>query len=105
MSRFVSELFNSLLNFVLGVGEVCFFFWNSVVATVTPPYDYGLLMAQIYDIGYRSISIVVVSAMAIGMVMVVQLAWGFAWFGAKGLVGLSEAYGLHHIFSTACGNI
>ena len=87
MTRFVSELASGCLNFILGVGEVCFFLWNSIVATVTPPYDYGLLMAQIHEIGFRSISIVVVSAMAIGMVMVVQMAWGFAWFGAKGLVG------------------
>ena len=87
MTRFISELASGCLNFILGVGEVCFFLWNSIVATVTPPYDYGLLTAQIHEIGFRSISIVVVSAMAIGMVMVVQMAWGFAWFGAKGLVG------------------
>ncbi len=87
MKRFVSEFIDGCLNFILGVGEVSFFFWNSVVATVTPPYDYRLLMVQIYDIGFRSVSIVVISAMAIGMVMVVQMAWGFAWFGATGLVG------------------
>lgn len=87
MTGFLSEIGTRCLDFVHGVGEVCFFFWNALVATVTPPYDHRLLVVQIYDIGFRSISIVVVSAMAIGMVMVVQMAWGFAWFGAKGLVG------------------
>ena len=47
MNRFVSEVFDSLLDFIFGVGEVCFFLWNSIAATVTPPYDYGLLTIQI----------------------------------------------------------
>lgn len=87
MSGKATWVFESALNFVRAVGEVCFFFWHSLVATFTPPYDQSLLVTQIYVIGFRSISIVVVSSVAIGMVMVVQMAWGFAWFGAKGLVG------------------
>ena len=87
MKRLVLDIARWCTDFLCGVGDVCFFFWNAIVCTVTPPYDYGLLMAQIHEVGFRSVSIVVVSAMAIGMVMVVQLAWGFAWFGAKSLVG------------------
>jgi phospholipid/cholesterol/gamma-HCH transport system permease protein len=42
---------------------------------------------QLEEIGFKSIPIVIISAMAIGMVMVVQLAYGFGRFGAKSLVG------------------
>ncbi len=69
------------------LGEVGIFSYRSIYATFTRPFDFKLVIEQIEEIGFKSIPIVIVSAVAIGMVMVVQLAWGFAWFGAKGLVG------------------
>jgi len=75
------------INSLLTVGEVSVFCFNAFIITLKPPYDYKQISEQIFEIGVKSIMIVIVSAMAIGMVMVVQMAWGFAWFGAKGLVG------------------
>ncbi len=69
------------------LGEIGLFFYRSVFASVTRPFNFKLVLEQIDEIGFKSIPIVIASAMAIGMVMVVQLAWGFAWFGAKGVVG------------------
>ena len=69
------------------LGEIGLFFYRSVYASVTRPFNLKLVLEQIDEIGFKSIPIVIASAMAIGMVMVVQLAWGFAWFGAKGIVG------------------
>lgn len=69
------------------LGEIGLFFYRSVYASLTRPFNLSLVLEQIDEIGFKSIPIVIASAMAIGMVMVVQLAWGFAWFGAKGVVG------------------
>jgi len=69
------------------LGEIGLFFYRSVFASLTRPFNLSLVLEQIDEIGFKSIPIVIASAMAIGMVMVVQLAWGFAWFGAKGVVG------------------
>jgi len=69
------------------LGEIGLFFYRSVFASITRPFNLNLILEQIDEIGFKSIPIVIASAMAIGMVMVVQLAWGFAWFGAKGIVG------------------
>ena len=74
-------------SWLLAIGEVSHFTYRSFRATIYPPYDFPIVMQQIYDIGFKSVSIVIVSALAIGMVMVVQLAWGFEWFGANSLVG------------------
>ena len=87
MISFIKTLGNSCINIVQEVGDAVLFFWKALISTLTPPYNYKLVVEQMYEIGYKSISIVIVSAAAIGMVMVVQMAWGFAWFGAKGLVG------------------
>lgn len=75
------------LNTLLSFGEVAVFTYRAFYATLKPPYNFELVSEQIFEIGIKSILIVIVSALAIGMVMVVQLSWGFAWFGATGLVG------------------
>ena len=87
----MSGLFHSIgsycLNSLLSIGEVSIFFYRCMIATVRPPYNFKIVLQQIFEIGVKSVPIVIVSAMAIGMVMVVQLSWGFLWFGAKNLVG------------------
>lgn len=69
------------------LGMVAEFLYLALSASIKPPYNFRLISEQVLEIGIKSIPIVIVSAIAIGMVMVVQLSWGFAWFGAKGIVG------------------
>lgn len=87
MSKFFHVLGEATLNSLNTLGEIFLFFWRASVAALLPPYNYKLLLEQMYEIGVKSISIVLVSASAIGMVMVIQMAWGFERFGAKLLVG------------------
>ena len=87
----MSGLFYSIgsyfLTFLRDIGEASIFFYRCMVTTVRPPYNFKIVLQQVHEIGIKSILIVIVSATAIGMVMVVQLSWGFLWFGAKSLVG------------------
>jgi phospholipid/cholesterol/gamma-HCH transport system permease protein len=85
--NYVSRLGSYFVSIVEQLGEVWLFVYEAIYATFTRPFNYRLVLEQIDEIGFKSIPIVIASAMAIGMVMVVQLAWGFAWFGAKGIVG------------------
>jgi len=85
--NFLIRLGSYCITSVERLGEIGLFFYRSVFACVTRPFNFDLIMEQIDEIGFKSIPIVITSALAIGMVMVVQLAWGFAWFGAKGIVG------------------
>ncbi len=78
---------SSFMAFLHDIGEASIFFIRCMRATIKPGQDYKAVIEQISEIGVKSILIVIVSAMAIGMVMVVQLSWGFLWFGAKSLVG------------------
>ncbi len=87
MKGFINKLGAYCINLVELIGDIWLFLYRSIYASVTPPYNFRLVIEQLDEIGFKSIPIVIVSAMAIGMVMVVQLAWGFAWFGAKGVVG------------------
>ena len=87
LGNYIEKIGSYILSLIEGLGEVGLFFYRSIYASFTRPFNLRLVLEQIDEIGYKSVPIVIVSAMAIGMVMVVQLAWGFAWFGAKGVVG------------------
>lgn len=69
------------------LGEVGILIYRTVYSCFKPPFNFRLIAEQIDDIGFKSIPIVILSAVAIGMVMVVQLAYGFKKFGAESLVG------------------
>ena len=87
VANYITRFGDYLISLIEQMGEIGLFLYGAVGASVTRPFNFRLLMEQIDEIGFKSIPIVIASAMAIGMVMVVQLAWGFAWFGAKGIVG------------------
>ncbi len=87
MIRLIDKLGYYTITMLHTLGLVSDFIYRALIASVKPRYDLKLISEQIVDIGIKSIPIVIVSSIAIGMVMVVQLSWGFAWFGAKGIVG------------------
>jgi phospholipid/cholesterol/gamma-HCH transport system permease protein len=53
-----------------------------------PPYNFRILIAQMDHIAVRSVSIVSVAGLFVGLVLALQTAYGLARFGAKGTVGL-----------------
>ena len=55
---------------------------------LTPPYNLRILVAQMDHIAVRSVSIVSVAGLFVGLVLALQTAYGLARFGAKGTVGL-----------------
>ena len=76
--------FVSILERLGGVGVLIY---RTVQYSFTRPFNLRLILEQMDEIGFKSIPIVILSAMSIGMVMVLQLAYGFKRFGAKGLAG------------------
>ena len=69
------------------IGEWGIFVYWIVRACFKRPFDLKQIREQVDEIGYKSLPIVVLSALSIGMVMVLQLAFSFKRFGARGLVG------------------
>ena len=87
MDNYIVRFGSYCVSFIEQMGDIWFFLYRSVYSSFTRPFNVRLILEQLDEIGFKSVPIVIASAMAIGMVMVVQLAWGFAWFGAKGVVG------------------
>lgn len=87
MKDFIIQLGRFCTSSIEYIGDLCVLLYRTIRSSLMPPFNLRLIVEQLEEIGFKSIPIVILSAMAIGMVMVVQLAYGFGRFGAKSLVG------------------
>lgn len=69
------------------MGAVVLLTWETLVKAVRPPYEWGLLMAELYHLGVRSLSITNVTALFTGMVIAVQTAYSLGAYGVKSFTG------------------
>ncbi len=74
--------------FVTDLGGMSLLAGRTLYDAVTPPYGVRLLVAQMDHIAVRSVSIVAVAGLFVGLVLALQTAYGLARFGAKGTVGI-----------------
>ena len=87
MKNFIAAIGILITSKLIIVGELTVFSFKVLQQSVTPPFNFKLIKEQINEEGFKSLSIVILSALAIGMVMILQLAFSFKKFGAKALVG------------------
>jgi phospholipid/cholesterol/gamma-HCH transport system permease protein len=74
--------------FLTDLGGMSLLAGRTIYDAVTPPYGPRLLVAQMDHIAVRSVSIVGVAGLFVGLVLALQTAYGLARFGAKGTVGI-----------------
>jgi phospholipid/cholesterol/gamma-HCH transport system permease protein len=84
----VEELGKRGLAFVNDLGGMSVLAGQTFYHAVMPPYNLRLLVAQMDHIAVRSVSIISVAGLFVGLVLALQTAYGLARFGAKGTVGL-----------------
>jgi phospholipid/cholesterol/gamma-HCH transport system permease protein len=69
------------------VGEIAALAREILAQVVRGPYDRAAIIAQLEQIGVRSLSIVAITSLFIGMVLALQTAYSLAEFGGKLFVG------------------
>jgi phospholipid/cholesterol/gamma-HCH transport system permease protein len=69
------------LHFVEHMGAIAFLAWNALRSIVRRPLEIESTIYQIESLGVRSLGIVAVTSIFIGMVMTVQFAFGLQRFG------------------------
>jgi phospholipid/cholesterol/gamma-HCH transport system permease protein len=78
-------LFDSLRGQVVSgltaIGDVALLSWNALRAITRRPLEIGPTIYQIESLGVRSVGIVAVTSIFIGMVMTIQFAYGLERFG------------------------
>ena len=72
---------------LLELGEITYLAGQTIQQAWRGPIERPLLIAQFDQVGFRSISIVVITSAFIGMVLALQTAYSLADFGGKLFVG------------------
>ncbi|HEX7192171.1 MAG TPA: ABC transporter permease, partial [Thermoanaerobaculia bacterium] len=69
------------------IGELSQLGWSVLQMIFRGPYEKDLVIAQFESIGVRSLSIVAITSLFIGMVLALQTAYSLAEFGGKLFIG------------------
>lgn len=85
-NTFVEALGTLTLRFVEETGRFTVFSFRALHRTVTPPWSYRLIMDQAMAIGVRSLPIALMTAVFVGLVMVLQTGVQLIKFGSKNYV-------------------
>ena len=76
-----------IINFTRQTGSVLLLLLETLRHMITPPYEVRHIMMQIYEVGVKSVPVVLITGVFTGMVLALQSYTGFKRFGAESLVG------------------
>jgi phospholipid/cholesterol/gamma-HCH transport system permease protein len=88
LRNLVEELGRRAVRLIADLGGMAALAAQALYHAVTPPYYLRLLVAQMDHVAVRSVTIVGVAGLFVGLVLALQTAYGLSRFGAKGTVGL-----------------
>ena len=88
MMGLVNALGQSTLRMFASLGHATVFFLDLLRALPAAVRRFGLVVDQIYAIGYRSLTVILASGLAVGCVLALQMYYALVPFGATESLGL-----------------
>src|SRR5690349_16640913 len=92
--RPIAALGRLILDLVLALGQFGRFFVQAAAYTVIPPFKLGRLIDRVHFIGFRSLTIVVLTGAFTGMVLALQIFLVLSRFGSEAYLGPAVALSL-----------
>lgn len=80
--------------FFRSVGEVSLFGLRAIRDTFRRPFEFKEIVKQIFEVGWRSLPLIVVSGFAFGVVLALQTRASMESFGAEAMIPQAVTYGL-----------
>jgi phospholipid/cholesterol/gamma-HCH transport system permease protein len=91
----IGYLFTWFGPFLQELGAMVLFFGTVMRRLVRPPFELGELLVQLYQVGVKSIPIVVIAGLFVGAIMAVQFGYALGQFpGTSGFLGGITTSGL-----------
>lgn len=87
MKHHIENLGQQVMSLSRSVGRASFILWGALIGKPQPKKMFPLYVQQFYSIGVRSLAIVIVSGLFIGMVLSLQGYLVLSDFGAEGSLG------------------
>src|SRR5512135_3484251 len=83
---------HTVMGFVDYMGDLTLFFVDACRTLSHPPWFFREIISQMYHLGVKSLSLVAVASLAVGLVLAMQMVNVLAMFGAKDYVATSVAF-------------
>lgn len=90
--RFFYQTGHTIVGFVDYMGGLALFFLETCRTLPHPPWFFREIIAQMYHLGVKSVSLVAVASLAVGLVLAMQMVNVLAMFGAKDYIATSVAF-------------
>jgi len=90
----VSGIAESTVSLLSTVGELGIFGLKAVRESIRPPFEGAEIIHQLYEIGWRSGPLVMVSGFAFGVVLAMETGASMARFGAEAMIPQAVSMGL-----------
>ena len=74
-------------NILIRFGIAGIFLYETILSLLTPPYSINLILKQILFIGARSVVVIVIAGLFVGMVVALQFYDTLVRFGSVSLLG------------------
>ncbi len=81
-----------------GMGRFVLLFLSILKGIFKPPFEIRNIIGQMLEVGVNSVPVVLITAIATGMVLALHMYTGFNRFGAEGLVGTVVALSMTREF-------
>ena len=76
----------AILAFLAWVGEVSLFGLRAILEAFRPPFEFGEIIRQLYEIGWRSTPLIATSGFSIGVVLSMHTRASLERFGAEAMI-------------------
>jgi phospholipid/cholesterol/gamma-HCH transport system permease protein len=76
------------------VGDIGLFGFRAFHDAFRPPFEFSEIIRQIFEIGWRSIPLLVISGFAFGVVLAMETYSSMESFGAQAMIPQAVSYGL-----------
>jgi phospholipid/cholesterol/gamma-HCH transport system permease protein len=83
-----------ILNTLAWVGEVAIFGMRAMYEAFLPPYEFKEIFRHVFDIGWRSVPLIALSGLAIGVVLSMHTRASLERFGAEAMIPAGLAIAL-----------
>jgi len=94
IARPIGSLGGTVIRLVTEFGRFVFFLRETVLEMMKPPFRFSQILLHMEFIGNQSLTIIVMSAFAIGAVFGLQIGLVFRTFNAEGVMGIATATAL-----------
>jgi len=82
------------ISLLAGAGDLSLFAWRAARASVTPPFEFRETVRQLYELGLRSVPLIAMSGLAVGVVLSMHTRASLERFGAEAMIPAGLAIAL-----------